>query len=130
NKNAKELCALLKDLSLYDNKSWNNPRNLAKPVKAIYLPQDALSTSNCRLIELENQVQRLMEAHLALTQPTQVNKITSLCEICSGPYDTQYCMGDYEQAYVDYASSRTNEMGGKKFALNQGPRNFNDAANT
>ncbi|GKD47866.1 hypothetical protein Tco_1276842 [Tanacetum coccineum] len=26
-----------------------------------------------------------MEAHLALTQPTQVNKITTLCEICSGP---------------------------------------------
>ncbi|GJZ17966.1 hypothetical protein Tco_0554089 [Tanacetum coccineum] len=41
-----------------------------------------MSTSDRRLIELENQVQRLMEAHLALTQPTQVNKITTLCEIC------------------------------------------------
>ncbi|GJX27708.1 hypothetical protein Tco_0235787 [Tanacetum coccineum] len=100
-----------------------------RPV-AIALPQDVPSTSDRRLIELENQVQRLMEAHLALTQPTQVNKITTSCEICSGPHDTQYCMGDYEQAYVDYASSRTNEMGGKKFTPNQGPRNFNDAANT
>ncbi|GJT97630.1 MAK10-like protein [Tanacetum coccineum] len=59
------------DLSLYDNESWNDPRDFAKPVKAIALPQDVPSTSDRRLIELKNQVQRLMEAHLALTQPTQ-----------------------------------------------------------
>nr|GEX42174.1 MAK10-like protein [Tanacetum cinerariifolium] len=47
--------------------------------------QDVPSTSDRRLIELENQVQRLMEAHLAPKPPVQVNKITSLCEICSGP---------------------------------------------
>ncbi|GJV89125.1 MAK10-like protein [Tanacetum coccineum] len=85
--------------------------DFAKLVKAISLPQDVLSTSDCRLIELENQVQRLMEAHLALTQPTQVNKITTSCEICSGPHDTQYCMEYPEQAFVEYASSRTDEAG-------------------
>ncbi|GKA93795.1 hypothetical protein Tco_0815781, partial [Tanacetum coccineum] len=69
------------------------------------------STSDHRLIELENQVQRLMEAHLALTQPTLVNKITTSCEICNGSYDTQYCMEDPEQAFVDYASLQTNEIG-------------------
>ncbi|GJT89676.1 MAK10-like protein [Tanacetum coccineum] len=90
---------------------WNDPRDFAKPVKAIALPQDVPSTSDRRLIELENQVQRLMEAHLALTQPTQVNKITTSCEICSGPHDTQYCMEDPEQAFVEYASSRTDEVG-------------------
>nr|GEX33316.1 MAK10-like protein [Tanacetum cinerariifolium] len=42
-----------------------------------------------------------------------VNKITTLCEICSGPHDTQYCMKDPEQAFVEYASSRTDEAGGK-----------------
>ncbi|GJX46285.1 hypothetical protein Tco_0271475 [Tanacetum coccineum] len=47
---------------LYDNESWNDPRDFAKPVKAIALPQDVPSTSDCRLIELENQVQRLMES--------------------------------------------------------------------
>ncbi|GKB63157.1 hypothetical protein Tco_0919343, partial [Tanacetum coccineum] len=62
-------------------------------------------------IELENQVQCLMEAHLALTQPTQVNKITTSCEICSGPHDIQYCMENPEQAFVEYASSRTDEAG-------------------
>ncbi|GJZ59480.1 hypothetical protein Tco_0615296 [Tanacetum coccineum] len=100
------------NLALYDNESWNDPRDLAKPVKAITLPQDVPSTSDRRLIELENQVQRLMEAHLAPTQPTQVNKITTSCEICSGPHDTQYCMEDPEQAFVKYASSRTDETGG------------------
>ncbi|GJR09911.1 MAK10-like protein [Tanacetum coccineum] len=69
------------------------------------------STSDRRLIELENQVQLLMEALLALTQPAQVNKVTTPCEICSGPHDTQYCMEDPEQAFVEYASSRTDEAG-------------------
>ncbi|GKB31659.1 hypothetical protein Tco_0871060 [Tanacetum coccineum] len=41
-----------------------------------------------------------MEARIALMQPTQVNKITSSCEICSGPHDTQYCMENPEQAFV------------------------------
>ncbi|GJZ79726.1 reverse transcriptase domain-containing protein [Tanacetum coccineum] len=111
--NAEESWALLEDLALYDNESWNNPRDFAKPVKAIALPQDVPSTSDRRLIELENQVQCLMEAHLAPTQPTQVNKITTSCEICSGPHDTQYCMKDPEQAFVEYASSRTDNAGGK-----------------
>ncbi|GJR49789.1 hypothetical protein Tco_1400310 [Tanacetum coccineum] len=112
NRNAKESWALLEDLTLYDNESWNDPRDFVKPVKAISLPQDVPSTSDCRLIELENQVQRLMKAHLAPMQPTQVNKITTSCEICSGPHDTQYCMEDPEQAFVEYASSRTDEARG------------------
>ncbi|GJZ53311.1 MAK10-like protein [Tanacetum coccineum] len=83
--NPEESWAILEDLTLYDNESWNEPRDFAKPVKAITLPQDVLSTSDHRLIELENQVQRLMKAYLAPTQPTQVNKITTPCEICSVP---------------------------------------------
>ncbi|GJZ85278.1 MAK10-like protein [Tanacetum coccineum] len=109
--NAEESWALLEDLALYDNESWNDSRDFTKPVKAIALPQDVPSISDRRLIELENQVQRLMEVHLTSTQPTQVNKITTSCEICSGPHDTQYCMEDPEQAFVEYASSRTDEVG-------------------
>ncbi|GKA07894.1 hypothetical protein Tco_0687118 [Tanacetum coccineum] len=89
-KNAKESWALLEDLTLYDNESWNDPRDFAKPVKEISLPQDVPSTSGRRLIELENQVQRLMEAHLAPKSPVQVNKIASSCKMCSGPHDIQY----------------------------------------
>ncbi|GKC10401.1 MAK10-like protein [Tanacetum coccineum] len=91
----------LQDLALYDNESWNGLRDFAKPVKAIALPQDSL-----------------------------INKVNTSCEICSGPYDTQYCMKDNEQAFVEYASLRTDEVGGKRFTPNQGPRNFNDAADT
>ncbi|GKE75428.1 hypothetical protein Tco_1537469 [Tanacetum coccineum] len=68
--NAKEYWALLNDLAIYDNESWNNPRDFAKPVEAIALPQDVPSTSDRRLIELETQVQRLMKVNLAPTQPT------------------------------------------------------------
>ncbi|GJV67259.1 hypothetical protein Tco_1482768 [Tanacetum coccineum] len=78
--NAKESWALLEDLALYDNVSWTDPRDFAKPVKAIALPQDV-----------------------------PINKITTSCEICSGPHNTQYCMKDSERAFVEYASSRTDE---------------------
>ncbi|GJY89169.1 hypothetical protein Tco_0503797 [Tanacetum coccineum] len=100
----------------------NDPRDFAKPIKAIALPQDVSSTSDRCLIELENQVQRLMKAHLAPMQSTQVNIITTSCEICSGPHGTQYCMEDPKQAFVEYASLRTDEAGGKwiehKFTAN------------
>ncbi|GKB08962.1 MAK10-like protein [Tanacetum coccineum] len=86
--------------------------DFAKPVKEIALPQDVPSISDRRLIELENQVQCLMEAHLAPTQPNQVNKVTTSYEICSGPHDTQYCIEDPKQAFVEYASSRTDEARG------------------
>ncbi|GJT20558.1 hypothetical protein Tco_0890495 [Tanacetum coccineum] len=86
--NAKESWALLEDLTLYDNESLNDPRDFAKSVKEIALPQDVPSTSDRRLMELKNQVQRLI-----------------------GPHDTQYCMEDPEQAFVEYASLRIDEAG-------------------
>ncbi|GKA99617.1 hypothetical protein Tco_0827611 [Tanacetum coccineum] len=79
-----------------------------RPV-AISLPQDVPSTFDRRLIKLENQAQCLMEAHLVPKSSVQVNKIGSSCEICSGPHDTQYCLEYPEQAFVDYASSCTDE---------------------
>ncbi|GKE64904.1 hypothetical protein Tco_1519065 [Tanacetum coccineum] len=116
-RNTEESWALLEDLALYDNESWNDPMDFSKPVKVISLPQDVPSTSDRRLIELENKVQCLMEAYIALMQPTQVNKITSSCEICSGPHDTQYCMENPEQTFVDYASSRTDRTRSSKINL-------------
>ncbi|GKB32852.1 hypothetical protein Tco_0872253 [Tanacetum coccineum] len=74
NKSTDESWEIIENLALYDNKSWNDPRDFAKLVKAISLPQDVSNTSDRRLIELENQVQCLMEAHFALTQPTQATK--------------------------------------------------------
>ncbi|GJY32533.1 MAK10-like protein [Tanacetum coccineum] len=96
-RNTEESWALLEDLALYDN-------------------ENVPSTSNRRLIELENQVQRLMEAHLDPKQPIQVNKITSSCEICSGTHNTQYCMENPEQDFIEYASSRTDEARGNPTA--------------
>ncbi|GJZ68230.1 hypothetical protein Tco_0631470 [Tanacetum coccineum] len=64
------------------------------------------------LIELGKSKSSLVEAILAPTQPTKLLNhmiITTSCEICSGPHDTQYCMEDPEQAFVEYASSRTDE---------------------
>nr|GEW08266.1 MAK10-like protein [Tanacetum cinerariifolium] len=128
-KNAKESWALLEDLGLYDNESWNDPRDFAKPVKAISLPQDVSSISDHHLIELKNQFQRLMEAHLALKQHIQVNKITSSCEICNGPHDTQNCMENPKKAFVNYASLRINEAGGKWYTFKPEQNNLGDTYN-
>ncbi|GJX55061.1 hypothetical protein Tco_0284958 [Tanacetum coccineum] len=46
--NSEESWALLKDLALYDNESWNDLWDFAKPVKAIALPQDVPSTFDRR----------------------------------------------------------------------------------
>nr|GEU67985.1 MAK10-like protein [Tanacetum cinerariifolium] len=101
-KSDKESWALLEDLALYDNESWSDPRDSAKPVKAISMPQDVLSTSDRRLIELENQVQRLMEAHLALNQP---------------------------QAFVEYASMRIDKAGGKWYTFKPEQNNLGKTYN-
>nr|GEV49465.1 RNA-directed DNA polymerase, eukaryota, reverse transcriptase zinc-binding domain protein [Tanacetum cinerariifolium] len=45
-RNTEESWALLEDRALYENKSWNDPKDFAKPVKAISLPQDVPSTSD------------------------------------------------------------------------------------
>ncbi|GJX85126.1 MAK10-like protein [Tanacetum coccineum] len=70
-----------------------------------------------------------MEAHIAPMQPTQVNKITSLCEIYSGPHDTQYCMENPEQAFVEYASSPTDEAGDKWYTFKPEQKNSSDTYN-
>ncbi|GKC80061.1 hypothetical protein Tco_1130835 [Tanacetum coccineum] len=71
-----------------------------------------------------------MEAHIAPMQPIQVNKITSSCEICSGPHDTQYCMENPEQAFVEYASLRTDEAGGKWYIFKLEQNNLGDTYNS
>nr|GEZ85102.1 protein kinase-like domain, concanavalin A-like lectin/glucanase domain protein [Tanacetum cinerariifolium] len=70
-RNAKESWALLEDLALYNNESWNDPRDFAKPVKAISLPQDVPSTSDRRLIELENQENEAEEESSAEPNKTE-----------------------------------------------------------
>ncbi|GKE26647.1 hypothetical protein Tco_1442031 [Tanacetum coccineum] len=70
--NAEESWAVLDDLTLYDNESWNDP---------------------------------------------------------SGPHDTQYCMEDPEQAFVEYVSSRTNEAGGKWYTFKPEQNNLGDTYN-
>ncbi|GKB13034.1 hypothetical protein Tco_0846957 [Tanacetum coccineum] len=74
-------------------------------------------------------VQLLMEAHLAPTEHTQVNKITTSCEIYNGLHDTQYCMEDPEQAFVEYASSPTDEAGGKWYTFKPEQNNLGDTYN-
>ncbi|GJU06628.1 MAK10-like protein [Tanacetum coccineum] len=86
-KSAKESWELIENLALYDHESWNDLSDLAKPVKAISLPQDI-----------------------------PINKIASSCDIYGSPHNTQIFMENPEQAFVDYASSCTDEAGDARFS--------------
>ncbi|GJS25049.1 MAK10-like protein [Tanacetum coccineum] len=88
-KNTKESWAPLEYLALYDNESWNDPRDFAKPVKTISLPQDVLMVP--------------MTLNIAWKIP--------------------------EQAFVDYASSHTDEAGGKWFTFKSEQNNLGDTYN-
>ncbi|GJV62732.1 MAK10-like protein [Tanacetum coccineum] len=109
-RNAKESWALLENLALYDNESWNDPRDFAKPVKVIALPQDVPSTSDRRLIELENQVQRLMEAHLAPMQPTQEQTHYHHVRSAWSPQHSVFAM-EIRTSLVKYASTSYRQSG-------------------
>ncbi|PWA98919.1 hypothetical protein CTI12_AA007040 [Artemisia annua] len=124
-----ESLELIEDLALYDNESWNDPRDLNKKVKAISLPSNNSSTPNCRIMELKDQVKFLMKSYEAPKPSSQVNKITSSCEYCSGPHDTHNCMELPEQAFADYASSRTDGAGDKWYTFKPEPNPYGDSYN-
>ncbi|GJY58519.1 MAK10-like protein [Tanacetum coccineum] len=50
-------------------------------------------------------------------------------DILIGPHDTQYCMENPDQAFVEYASSRTNEAGGKWYTFKPEQNNLGDTYN-
>nr|GEW40850.1 zinc finger, CCHC-type [Tanacetum cinerariifolium] len=50
-------------------------------------------------------------------------------DILIGPHDTQYCMKNPEQAFVDYASSRTDKAGCKWYDFKPEPNNLGDTYN-
>ncbi|GJV19098.1 MAK10-like protein [Tanacetum coccineum] len=148
-KNAEESWALLEDLALYDNENWNDPRDFAKLVKKISLPQDFPSTSDRRLIKLENQVQRLMEAHLSPKSLVKVNKITSSYKARSKWFTfkpEQNNLGDtYNPSWRSHPNlkwrqpqnSQNNfsnppnrfQPGGSSRPFNNNPQNFNNHLN-
>ena len=62
-----------------------------------------------------------MKSYEAPKPSIQVKKITFSCELCSGPHDTRDCMELPEQAFADYASSRTDGAGDKWYTFKPEP---------
>jgi hypothetical protein len=121
---AEESWELIENLALYDNESWNDPRDLNKTVKAISLPLNNSSTPDRRIMELEDQVKFLMKSYEAPKPLSQVNNITSSCELCSGPHDTRDCVELPGTAFADYASLLTDEAGDKWYTFKPEPNPY------
>ncbi|GJU52852.1 gag-pol polyprotein [Tanacetum coccineum] len=64
-KNAEESWALIEDPALYENNGWNDPRDFAKPINAISLPQDTQKMLERRLLKLEDQISYLLKGSRA-----------------------------------------------------------------
>nr|GFA55905.1 isoflavone 3'-hydroxylase-like [Tanacetum cinerariifolium] len=128
-----------------DPKNWEDPKKF-KPERFVGLEgsRDGYKLmpfgAGRRRCPAENMAMRMVglasgtliqcfESHLPLTQPTQVNKVTTSWEICSGPHDTQYCMEDLEQAFIEYASSRTDKAKGKWYTFKTEQNNLGDTYN-
>ncbi|GJY04657.1 hypothetical protein Tco_0370597 [Tanacetum coccineum] len=112
----------LEDYSRPSHEGYRNTIELPDGNNVVPLRSDTIRQSLCLKKSLVHPT--LMEADLAPKSSVQVNKITSSCKIYSGPHDTQYFMENPKQAFVDYASSCTNEAGGKcwgAFAVGQPP---------
>jgi hypothetical protein len=80
-------------------------------------------------MELEDQVMFLMKSYEAPKPSSQVNKITSSCNLCSGPHDTRDCVELPGQAFADYASSCTDEAGDKWYTFKPEPNPYGDSYN-
>nr|GEX86128.1 protein kinase-like domain, concanavalin A-like lectin/glucanase domain protein [Tanacetum cinerariifolium] len=61
--------------------------------------------------------------------PVKNNVVPLRSDSIRGPYDTQYCIEDPEQAFVEYASSRTDEAGGKWYTFKPEQNNLGDTYN-
>ena len=70
-----------------------------------------------------------MKSYDAPKPSSQVNKITSSCELCSGPHDTRDCMELPETAFADYASSRTDGAGDKWYTFKPEQNSYGDSYN-
>ncbi|GKB25130.1 MAK10-like protein [Tanacetum coccineum] len=75
--NAEESWALLEDLALYDNESWNDPRDFAKPVKAISLPQDVPRLVSNFMASQDARLSKF-EADFKQQQSEMTNKIDTV----------------------------------------------------
>nr|GEU73221.1 reverse transcriptase domain-containing protein [Tanacetum cinerariifolium] len=80
-----ESWALLEDLSFYDNESWNDPKDFAKPVKAITLPQDVLNPEQAFVEYASSRTDKArdtrlskFEAYFKQQQIEMTNKIDSV----------------------------------------------------
>ncbi|GJV11648.1 hypothetical protein Tco_1353189 [Tanacetum coccineum] len=70
-KNDEESWALLEDLALYDNESWNDLRDSTKQVKAISMPQDVPSTSDRLVLTTLNIAWKIPSKLLLIMRPRE-----------------------------------------------------------
>ncbi|GJS38548.1 zinc finger, CCHC-type containing protein [Tanacetum coccineum] len=90
-KNAKESWEIIENLALYDHEGWNNPRDFAKPVKAISLPQDTSRMPDRQLLEHEDQISFLLKGSRTTPRTSSTRIPRAYAEsISSNPYPQNF----------------------------------------
>ncbi|GJY07485.1 MAK10-like protein [Tanacetum coccineum] len=84
-KNAEESWEIIENLAFYDHEGWDDPRYIAKLVKAISLPQDTSRTPDRRLFELEDQISYLLKG----SRTTHETRSTHIPQVYAKRHRTQ-----------------------------------------
>ncbi|GKD33997.1 hypothetical protein Tco_1249506 [Tanacetum coccineum] len=71
---------MLEDLALYDNESWNDPRDFAKLVKAITLPQDVPMVPTTLRLALKTPNRPSLSMRPRVSMKQEVRKLNSMLE--------------------------------------------------
>ncbi|GJX30800.1 hypothetical protein Tco_0240655 [Tanacetum coccineum] len=82
-KNAEESWEIIENLALYDHEGWNDPRDFAKPVKAISIPKSTPKMPVRRLLDLEDQISYLLKG----SRKTPKTSSTCVPQACAKVFD-------------------------------------------
>ncbi|GJZ56844.1 hypothetical protein Tco_0612338 [Tanacetum coccineum] len=72
-KNTIECWEIIKNLTLYDHKGWNDSKDSIKPVKAISVSPNASKMLDRRLLELEDQINFLLKGPKPVPRASSTN---------------------------------------------------------
>ncbi|GKD74437.1 hypothetical protein Tco_1332719, partial [Tanacetum coccineum] len=102
NKNADESWEIIKNLTFYNHKGWNDMKEFIKPVKAIFTPHGISKTPDQILLELEDQINFILNR----SQPTLKSSThiphAHANAVYSNPRTTfEAQVGDYMAAYTE-----------------------------
>ncbi|GJU53225.1 MAK10-like protein [Tanacetum coccineum] len=110
----------LQDLALYDNESWNDPKDFAKPVKAISLPQDIpmVHTTLNTTWKIPNKLSSIMHPRISTKWEAHGQTFINPWNGSFSTYSSSYQI-KLEKALIDFDSHQERRLSSLEAQLGQ-----------